>query len=190
MADSARLLLRVVERGGVGDQGWVEEHEICGVANANDPAVGEPKPFGRTTGQMVDALFQAEQTDLADVMTEVPRKGAPCPRMWSGSDQNGVAATHVLGVHHDRADVLLVADVLKDGRGQLVTRQQIEEDLDRGNSTIRGDRLDRPSDVLVELAVGHAADLDGVPFDGDAVAPVGAVYVDVLADSGTDVGIL
>ncbi len=110
--------------------------------------------------------------------------------MRSGSDQDGVAATHVLGVHHDRADVLFVADVLQDGGGQLVTRQQVEEDLDRGNSTIRGDRLDRASDVGVEFAVGHPADLDGVPLDGDAVAPVGAVYVDVLGDSRADVGIL
>src|SRR4029077_18931668 len=183
VADAARLLFGIVERRGVGDRGRFEQHQIGGVALADEAAVGEPKPLCGTAGQVVDAFLEAQQADLADVVSQVAWKGAPRSRMWSIADQNGIAASHVLGVHHDCANILLVADMLQNRGSQLVAPQQIEEHVHRRESTVGRDRVDRPADVLVKGGVADSADLDGLPFHGDAVTAVGAVNVDVLGDS-------
>src|SRR6478672_3491802 len=110
--------------------------------------------------------------------------------MWPIADQNGIAATHVFGVHHDCANVLLVADMLKNRGSQLVALQQVEEHVHRRESAVCRNRVDRPTDVLVKGDVTDSADLDGLPFHGDAVTAIGAVDVDVLGDSRAGLRIL
>ena len=96
--------------------------------------------------------------------------------MRLGADEQSVAAAGVPRVPHDRLHVLLVADVLQDAGAELVADAGCRRTprRARGSRAVAICAIVRPT-VSVELGVGDAADLQGVPLGDHAVAAVGAV---------------
>ena len=101
--------------------------------------------------------------------------------MRPGADQDPVAATRVLRVAHDRANVLLIADVHEDARGTGVLEDRVEHHVD-GTATGRGRDLgDRASDESGEGGVRRAGDLDLRPIGLLAVEAVAADLLELHA---------
>ncbi len=71
----------MVERRGVAHRAGIEEHQIGVVSRRDEPAARQPQSPRGAAGEVGDALLQAEDALLPDVVAEVAREGPPGPRV-------------------------------------------------------------------------------------------------------------
>src|SRR5689334_1965142 len=109
MGESRGSLPRLVIGRGVGDRLGIEQHQIGGETLAHETPVDQPQSTRCTSAEVTDALFQRHQTEVAAVVPEVAREGAPSAGMRFRTDQQTVAAAGMPGISHDGLYVLLVA---------------------------------------------------------------------------------
>ena len=72
---------RVFIRGGVLDLLRIEQDQVRGIALTQQAAVGKAEAGGGETRHLVDRVFQTEEPDIAHIVTEDAREGAPEPWM-------------------------------------------------------------------------------------------------------------
>ena len=175
---------------GVGHRLGVEQHQIGVVALPDQTPAVQAQPGRGPSGEVVDAVGQLENAELAHVVPEVAREGAPGPWVRLGTRQDRVRAAAVRAVPHDRADVLLVPDVLQDRGAQPVAEQQVEAHLRRRGAGPFRQRRDSAADRARQVRVAHPADLDRGPVGDTAVAAVAADLLQLEPDpfSGRGIG--
>ena len=61
MLHAGRGLLRIGERGPIGDRRWIEDGQVGKGAGPHDAAIFEPEPLGRIAAQLAIGLFKGEQ---------------------------------------------------------------------------------------------------------------------------------
>src|SRR5713101_8996797 len=79
--DAGRVLLRLLEGGGVLDAVRVEDHHVGVRAGPQQAAVPDAHPPGGQGGNLADRLLQGEQLHVPHVVTQDPRHGAEGARM-------------------------------------------------------------------------------------------------------------
>ena len=105
-----------MEVGLVADGGGIEQHEVREGAFADDAAVLQAEHLGGAAGHLVDRLLHAEEAEVARIVAEHAREGAPEARVGIGVVRQSVAADHREVVLHDPLHVLFV-HLEEDGAG-------------------------------------------------------------------------
>jgi len=125
-----------------------------------------------------DGVLEPQQPELAHVDGEVPRERPPAPRVRPVADQDAVGAARVTRVLHDRAHVLLVADVVRRREREAAVGAELAVHVDWPTAGLLGPLRDRA-----------AAGDDERPVHRHAVVAVGAHVLQFVAEPLAQVGI-
>src|SRR4029077_13301041 len=129
------------------------------------PSAKEAEPLARERGQLADRLLPAEDPELAHVHGEVARKRSVRTGMRPLADEDPVAAAGVRRVRHDRAHVLLVADVGDARDSELLLDEELAEEVDRPPARLRGRVRHASPHPPGGSRRTYAADDDDAPVD-------------------------
>src|SRR6185436_19233908 len=81
VAHADRVLMRVLERGSVGDSGWIEDDNVGEHALPDEAALLQLEVRGRQSAQPVDRLLERNHVLLSHVHAEEPGEVAVGARM-------------------------------------------------------------------------------------------------------------
>ena len=153
-----------LERGGVGDAGRIEHRQIGVAAGLDLAASGQAELGGGQAGHFPDGGLQREQAQVAGIMAEHAREGAPQARMRPLVMRQAVGANHGGREGQDALHVALVHHEI-DGAGGL----QFVDHVVLGLAAL--------GRHLVQLAPGQFG--EGLaPGDDDAAGQQHAVFLE------------
>ena len=147
------------------DRVGVEDHDVGGVADEQQAAVGEAAQRGGDGGDLPHALLEGEAPPLAHPVLEEPRVGLGAVVAVEVGAAVGRAHDHVRVVLGDLGalDPLGRLGLPEELDGEVLGRGDVEEGIGGVHASLGGDVHERAADQLLVLRLGHLVDVQHRP---------------------------